>query len=56
MKREAYKRKLDTPDELLARISDGAALMRKREVQHRRTTRELRTRVAKRIEVDGGIL
>ena len=43
-------------DELLARILDAAAGIKKREDQLRRTTRELRTRVAKGTEVDGGIL
>ena len=42
-------------DELLARILDAAACIKKREDQLRRTTRDLRTRVAKCIEVDGGI-
>jgi hypothetical protein len=53
--REVYKRKVDTPDELLARILDAAACIKKREDQLRRTTRDLRTRVAKCTEVDGGI-
>jgi hypothetical protein len=43
-------------DELLARILDAAAYIKKREDQLRRTTRDLRTRVAKCTEVDGGIL
>jgi hypothetical protein len=43
-------------DELLARILDAAACIKKREDQLRRTTRDLRTRVAKCTEVDGGIL
>ena len=43
-------------DELLARILDAAACINKREDQLRRTTRDLSTRVAKCIEVDGGIL
>jgi hypothetical protein len=43
-------------DELLARILDAAARIKKREDQLRRTTRDLRTRVAKCTEVDGGIL
>jgi hypothetical protein len=49
-----YKRKEDTPDELLARILHAAASITKRE-QLRRTTRDLRTQVAKCSEVDGGI-
>jgi hypothetical protein len=47
MKSEVYKRELDTPDELLARILDAAGCIKKREDQLRRTTRDLRTRAAK---------
>ena len=47
---------VDTPDELLARILDAAGCIKIREDQLRRTARDLRTRVAKCIEVDGGIL
>jgi hypothetical protein len=43
-------------DELLARILYAAVCIKKREDQLRRTTRDLRTRVAKCTEVDGGIL
>jgi hypothetical protein len=50
------KRKVDTPDELLARTLDAAGCIKKREDQLRRTTRHLHTRVAKCIEADGGIL
>jgi hypothetical protein len=39
-----------------ARILDAAARRKESEDQLRRTTRELRTRVAKYIEVDGGVL
>jgi len=46
---------VDTPDELLARILDVVASVKKREEQLRRTTRDLRARVAKCAEVDGGI-
>ena len=56
MKSEVYKRKVDTPDELLARTSDAAACVKKREDQLGRTTRDLRTPVAKCTEVGGGIL
>jgi hypothetical protein len=52
---EVYKRNVDARDEVLARILDAAARIKKREDQLRRTTRDLRTRVAKCIEVDGGI-
>jgi hypothetical protein len=38
---------VDTRDELLARSLDAAARIRKSEAQLRRTTRDLRTRVAK---------
>jgi hypothetical protein len=55
MKREVYKRNVDTRDELLARILDAAARIKEREDQLRRTKRDLRTRTAKCIEVDGGI-
>jgi hypothetical protein len=55
MKGEVYKRKVDTPEELLSRNMDAAARITKREDNLRRTTRDLRTRVAKRTEVDGGI-
>jgi len=48
---EAYSRQVDTPDELLARNLDVAARVRKHENQLRRTTRDLRTRVAKCVEV-----
>jgi len=41
--------------ELLARILDAAARIEKREDRIRRTTRDLRTRVAKCIATDGGI-
>jgi hypothetical protein len=52
MRSEVYKRKVDTPDELLARILDAAASIKTREDQLRRTTHDFPTRVAK---VDGGI-
>ena len=55
MKSGSYKRKVDTRDELLTRTLDPAARIKKCEDQFRRKTRELRTRVAKCVEVDGGI-
>jgi hypothetical protein len=55
MKSKVYKRKVDTRDELLARILDAAARIKQREDQLRRTTRDLLTRVTKCIEVDGRI-
>ena len=42
-------------DELPTRISDADARVYKRDDQLGRTTRDLRTRVAKCTEVDGGI-
>ena len=54
MKSEVYKIKVDTPDELLARILDVAVSIRNSEDQLTRTTRDLRTGVAKRTEVYGG--
>jgi hypothetical protein len=47
MKSEVYKIKVDTPDELLAGILDAAGCIEEREDQLRRTTHDLRTRVAK---------
>jgi hypothetical protein len=55
MNSEVYERKVDTRDEVLGRILDAAARMKKGEEQLRRTIRDLRTRVAKYTEVDGGI-
>jgi hypothetical protein len=49
------KRKVDTRDKFLARISDAAVRKMKREVRLRLTTRDLGTRVANEFEVDGGI-
>jgi hypothetical protein len=46
---------VDTADELPARILDAAACIKKRADQPRRTTDDLRTRVAKCTEVGGGI-
>ena len=55
MKSEIHKRKLDTPDELHAQILDAVACTNKSKYQPGRTTRDLRTRVAKCVEVGGGI-
>jgi hypothetical protein len=55
MKSEVYKRKVGTPDEFLTRTLDPAARIKKREDQLKRTSRDLRTRVAECTEVDGGI-
>jgi hypothetical protein len=46
---------VDTRDQLPARVLDAADRTKEREDQPRRTTRDLRTRVAKCTEVDGGI-
>jgi len=54
-KLKVYKRNVDTPGELLANILDAAASINKCEDQLRRTTRDLRTPVAKCTEVDCGI-
>jgi hypothetical protein len=48
--------KEDTRDALHTRILDTDARITKPEYKFRQTTRDLRTRNAKRIEVDGGIV
>ena len=55
MKSEVYETKVVTPYEFSSRILDAAAHIKKHEDQLRQTTRDLRTRVAKFTEVDGGI-
>jgi len=55
LKSEVYKRKVDTRHDFIARILDAAARVKKREDQVRRTTRDLRIRVAKCVEIGGGI-
>jgi hypothetical protein len=47
---------VDTRDELLARILNHVASIKKHEHRLRRTARDLHTRVAKCIKVDGRIL
>ena len=56
MKSEVYKEKVNTRDELFARIMNSAALI-KQECQDdpRRATRTIAKRDKKCIEVDGGI-
>jgi len=56
MKSEVYKEKVNTRDELVARIMNSAALI-KQEGQDdlRRATRTVDNGVEKCIEVDGGI-
>jgi len=49
---KCIKRQAVTPDELLASIVDTAACMTKRKDQLRRTTRDLRTRVAECAKFD----
>jgi len=53
---ERCKKKVDTPDELLARILHATARTKKPEDQLSRTTRDLCTRFAKCAEAGGGIL
>jgi hypothetical protein len=55
LKREVYRRKVDTWDELLDRIMDAIARIKERQDELRRATRHVLTRVAKCIDVDGGI-
>jgi len=55
MTSEVDIRKVDTRDDLIAPILDVAGRIKKCTDPPRRTTRDLRTRVAKCIEVDGGI-
>ena len=56
MKNELHKnREVDKGDELLARILNAAACIKKREDQLRRTTRDLHTGVTKWTQVDSVI-
>jgi hypothetical protein len=56
MKREDYKVKVDTRDELLARILDAASRIKKREAQlKQKKTRDLCPLVAECTEVEGGM-
>jgi len=52
IKNEVYKRKMNTRDELLARLWNDAATAKKQGSQLRRTTRHLRTKIIKFVEVD----
>lgn len=52
---EVYERKVDARGELLAPILDAVDSTKKREDLLRRSTHDLRTRVAKYTEGDGGI-
>jgi len=57
MKSEVYKKKkVNTTDGLVARITNSAALiMQERQNDLRRATRTVAKRVEKCVEVDGGI-
>ena len=56
MKREAYKEKVNTRDELVARIMKSAAVIKQeRQDDLRRATRTVAKRVENCVEVDGGI-
>jgi len=56
MKREVYKEKLNTKEELVARIMNSAALIKQeRQDDLRRAERTVAKRVEKCIEFDGGI-
>jgi uncharacterized heparinase superfamily protein len=55
-KSEVYKEKVNTRNKLVARIMNGAALIKQeRQDDLRRATRTIAKRVEKYIEVDGGI-
>ena len=56
LKSEVYKEKVNTRDELVARIMNSAALIKQeRQDDLRRATRTVAKRVEKYIEVYGGI-
>jgi len=56
MKREVYKKKVNTRDELVSRIMNSAALIKQeRQDDLRRATRTVAKIDEKCIEVDGGI-
>jgi len=55
MKSEVYRKKVDTQDKLLINILDVIACIKERQDALRRTTRHAFTRIAKCIDVDGGI-
>ena len=56
MKSEVYKEKVNTREELVARIMNSAAIIeQERQDNLRRATRTVAKRVEKCIEVDGGI-
>jgi uncharacterized heparinase superfamily protein len=56
METEVYKEKVNTRDELVARIMNSAALLQQEHQDDlRRATRTVVKRVERSIEVDGGI-
>jgi hypothetical protein len=55
MKSNIYKIKVDTRYKLLAPVLDAAVHIENSEDRQRRTTRNLHTRIAKCMEVNGGI-
>ena len=56
MKSEVYKEKVNTRDELVAHITNSAAVVKQeRQDDLRKATRSVARRVEKCIEVDGGI-
>jgi len=56
MKSDVYKEKVNARDELVARITNSAAIIQQeRQDDLRRATRTVSKRVEKCIEVDGGI-
>jgi len=56
MKSEVYKEKVNTRDELIARIMNSAALLKQEQQDDlKRATRTVVKRVEKCIQVDGGI-
>jgi hypothetical protein len=56
MNSEVYRRKVDTWEELLDRIMDAIARIKKRQDELRRATRHVLIRVAMCIDVGGGIV
>lgn len=56
LKSEVYKVKVNTRDDLIARIMDCAALIKERQDAIRRATNSITNRITKCIEVGGGII
>jgi len=55
MNSEVYRKRADTQDELLVNVLDIIACIKEHQDALRRTTHHVFTRVAKCIDVDGGI-